>query len=209
MTYPLLLPPIAGDLAQTDLWEDPHGCINQNPDSDCPICPPIQSGCALQRTFQPPPGAPLVTSISDDNSKVKGQVWGVGIQYSDCTEISHRAGSGAGCRGTSDPKTGAPIPCTNCGEYGQSVAVTFTRIFTHQIDTLQVLLLSEDADDVGYVGGMKVSNCCNALVTFPFDITSQVTSGGNIAVVTCRAADVACGDNYFNMNLQWRFKLKN
>jgi len=83
------------------------------------------------------------------------------------------------------------------GPVGSFADCTVTRNFAGPIQSIQVIIESGQADDIGYVGNTQVTDTkpmCAAIgeVTSPVDVTSQVTTNGNAATLTLRAQENCC-----------------
>ena len=83
------------------------------------------------------------------------------------------------------------------GPIGSFADCQITRTFGSPIQSIQVIIESGQADDIGYVGNTQVTDTkpmCAAIgeVTAPVDVTSQVTTNGNVATLTLRAQENCC-----------------
>lgn len=74
---------------------------------------------------------------------------------------------------------------------------TITRRFSAPIQDLKVTVVGGQADDIGYVGGLLVTNvaprCAGvSAVVAPVDVSSEVTVDGSEATLTLRAQENCC-----------------
>lgn len=74
---------------------------------------------------------------------------------------------------------------------------TITRRFSAPIQDIKVTVVGGQADDIGYVGSLLVTNVaprCGGVsaVVAPVDVTSQVTVSGSEATLTLRAQENCC-----------------
>jgi hypothetical protein len=87
---------------------------------------------------------------------------------------------------------------------------TYTQTFPGTITSIHVTIESGSADEIGYVGGLLVTDVpppCGGVgqVLAPVDVTSQVTVDGNTASVVLSAEnDCCCSSGWGNAVLHWQ-----
>lgn len=102
--------------------------------------------------------------------------------------------------------TTSPAPIDDYTEYTYAVRAAgigsvapyqVQRTFSAAIKTIKVTIVSGQADDIGYVGNLLVTNIlpsCAGVgsVVAPVDVTSQVTVSGNTASFVLKAVENCC-----------------
>lgn len=94
------------------------------------------------------------------------------------------------------------------------ISLPVTRTFPRKIKKLKLTITGGSADDLGYVGGMLVTNapgCGRGVgqVVTPVDVTSQVTVNDNTASFTLTAVETCCCyTGWGGATLHWEVELE-
>jgi len=108
------------------------------------------------------------------------------------------------------------------GSVGSFASCTITRTFSAPIDSITVTIEAGQADDIGFVAGILVTDVnsqCSGLgrVTIPVDVTSVVSTNENRATLTLKAQENCCcttgwgedtSPGRLNAKLHWKVMLK-